>query len=119
MHHVLHHQPSYHLDHLDHHYDHHCFPHQVLQSEFLNAVREVGSPVVLYYYSLLVFGNWCLFVLQYSSPLHLSWTKLDLQVYEHVYETVDVEGSPDIRLVNSPSIVFFPPADSHHLFIIS
>ena len=91
----------------------------MLQSEFLNAVREVGSLVVLYYYSLLVFGNWCLFVLQYSSPLHLSWTKLDLQVYEHVYETVDVEGSPDIRLVNSPPIVFFSTADSYHLSIIS
>ena len=34
---------------------------KVLQSEFLNAVREV---------------------------------------YEHVYETVDVEGSPDIRFIN-------------------
>ena len=107
LHHLLNHQPSYHLDHLKYHYDHHCFPHQVLQSEFLNAVREVCSPVVLYYYSLLVFGNWCLFVLQYSSPLHLSWTKLNLQVYEHVYETVDVEGSPDIRLVNSHSICGF------------
>ena len=36
---------------------------KVLQSEFLNAVREV---------------------------------------YEHVYETVDVEGSPDIRLEHTP-----------------
>ena len=60
LHHLLNHQPSYHLDHLDHHYVH-LFPNQVLQSEFLNAVREVGSPVVLYY-SLLVFVTGaCLF----------------------------------------------------------
>ena len=55
MQHFLHHQPSYYLDHLDHHYDHHCFPQQVLQSEFLNAVREVGSPVVA-----LLSLNWIL-----------------------------------------------------------
>ncbi len=40
---------------------------KVLQSEFLNAVREV---------------------------------------YEHVYETVDVEGSPDIRFTTSCVLQF-------------
>ena len=40
---------------------------KVLQSEFLNAVREV---------------------------------------YEHVYETVDVEGSPDIRFINHDDLIF-------------
>ena len=37
-------------------------------------------------------------------------------MYEHVYETVDVEGSPDIRLVNSPSIVFLFSADSQSIY---
>lgn len=54
---------------------------RVLQSEFCNAVREVRH-------------------LTCTTPLYISFVSrptVSLQVYEHVYETVDINSSPEVR----------------------
>lgn len=54
---------------------------RVLQSEFCNAVREVRH-------------------LACTTSLFISFvscTTVTLQVYEHVYETVDINSSPEVR----------------------
>lgn len=54
---------------------------RVLQSEFCNAVREVRHLTCIT----------SLFISFVSCPT------LTLQVYEHVYETVDINSSPEVR----------------------
>ena len=64
---------------------------RVLQSEFCNAVREVshfthftpGWRSIYFSVNLVLFFHFVVF--------------FSLQVYEHVYETVDINSSPEVR----------------------
>ena len=59
---------------------------KVLQSEFCNAIREVSKCMSLILCCMLVT----------LMPI-ASFAALSFKVYEHVYETVDIQGNPEVR----------------------
>lgn len=64
---------------------------RVLQSEFCNAVREVRH--YLRYFSVL------------DIVMFLLCNTVIFQVYEHVYETVDINSSPEVRANATAKVV--------------
>lgn len=89
---------------------------RVLQSEFCNAVREVRHWVLCYCF---YFGNVdkCFWHVMKYCPT------LSLQVYEHVYETVDINSSPEVRAnatakVDPSQIPFLMHRHTHFFHIL-
>ncbi len=86
---------------------------RVLQSEFCNAVREVRHFVffikrfnceMVLVIKLRFLTDWCgyfVFTFWKCEELDLACDKIlptmSPQVYEHVYETVDINSSPEVR----------------------